>query len=117
MLMPLRRYDTCPSTNEAFMPPVCWLPAARVLSRVSLSGKVAYTNPCDWWWTQANWLHPSDRPDPGGTWPHQLWLRLWAFSTIRQVLLVPSVTWLMWISLLSQPIPVYGPRLPIGRRS
>src|SRR5262245_29750486 len=101
---------TCPSTNEAFSPCGWSLPAARVLGSVSLGGRVPYTNPWDWWWTQKNWLQPIP-------FEHQLWLVEWDFSRTRKVLLVPSVTSAMRTALLTQPMPVYGPRLPVWRLS
>ena len=65
------RNATCPSTNDAMMPLVCGPPAARLLFAVELIGCHAVTNPCDWWLTQVNELHPS----LSVAFPHQLWFR------------------------------------------
>src|SRR5262245_40472141 len=83
---------------------------ARLLSSEKLGGSDVVTMPCDWWWTQKNSLQPSPCE-------HQLWLEKLAFSMIRKVLLVPSSTSFIFTALLTQPMPLYAPAVPVWRRS
>src|SRR4051794_3538256 len=93
---------TCPSTYATFTPPVCELVAARLLPLSDqFGGCEPVISPCDWWWTQMNWLQPLPSK-------HQLWLAQLAFSPKCSVLLVPSVTSAILIALLIQPMPLYA---------